>query len=278
MLAHPRIHDPQDPSPLKAAQDDARGRKRRTATLALTLALTLLLTLPGCIPTVTQRAERRATPNKYVTASADTTNSATMNWREFFGDPYLTALIDSALANNQELNIFMQEINISRNEIQARKGEYLPFVSGFAGADVTKTPRYTNIGAMEATTQIRPGRDTPDPLPNMGLGVNASWEIDIWRKLRNARDAAIQRYLGSMEGKNFLVTHLVAEIADAYYELLALDNQLTILQQNIDIQSNALEIVRLEKQSARVTELAVRRFEQKFSTPKASNSASSRRS
>jgi outer membrane protein TolC len=69
------------------------------------------------------------------------------------------------------------------------------------------------------------------------------------------------RYLGTVEGKNFMVTQLVAEIADSYYELMALDNQLEILRSNIAIQQDALEIVKLEKQAAKVTELAVRRFE-----------------
>lgn len=73
--------------------------------------------------------------------------------------------------------------------------------------------------------------------------------------------SAFNRYLASVDGKNFLVTNLIAEIANSYYELLALDNQLAIVRQNIEIQSNALEIVKYQKQSARVTELAVKRFE-----------------
>jgi NodT family efflux transporter outer membrane factor (OMF) lipoprotein len=85
--------------------------------------------------------------------------------------------------------------------------------------------------------------------------------VDIWKKLRNSRKSAIYRYLSSIEGKNFMITNLVSEIATSYYELMALDNQLEILQNNIKIQQNALEIVKLEKDAARVTELAVRRFE-----------------
>lgn len=69
------------------------------------------------------------------------------------------------------------------------------------------------------------------------------------------------RYLSSTEGKNFMVTRLISEIANSYYELMALDNQLEILKSNIQIQQNALEIVKLQKQTAKVTELAVRRFE-----------------
>jgi multidrug efflux system outer membrane protein len=145
--------------------------------------------------------------------------------------------------------------------VQARKGEYLPFVDLGAGAGIEKTARYTSKGANDANTEIKPGEEMPEPLPDFMVGAFASWEIDIWKKLRNAKKAAVMRYLSSVEGRNFMVTNLIAEIANSYYELLALDNQLKILRQNIDIQNNALEIVKLQKQAAHATELAVRRFE-----------------
>lgn len=193
--------------------------------------------------------------------SQDTTNTAMIQWKDYFLDPDLNALIDSALVNNQELNIVSMEIEMTQNEVMARKGEYLPSLGLNAGGGVDKSARYTVRGATEATTEIEPGKEMPDPVPDMMLAAQASWEVDIWRKLRNSRDAAAQRYLASIEGKNFMVTNLVAEIANTYYELLALDNQLEIVQNYIEIQSNALEIVKLEKQAARVTELAVKKFE-----------------
>lgn len=209
-----------------------------------------------------KKTEDNSVPSAYNdTTSQDSTNTATVKWKEYFTDPYLVALIDTALKNNQELNITLQEILISRNEVKARKGEYLPFVGIKAGAGVDKRARYTNIGASEATTEIAPGKETPDPLPDYMLGAYATWEIDIWKKLRNAKKAAASRYLSTIAGKNFVVTNLVAEIANSYYELLALDNQLDIVEKNITIQKNALKIVELQKQATRVTELAVRRFE-----------------
>lgn len=83
----------------------------------------------------------------------------------------------------------------------------------------------------------------------------------MWSRLRNAAKAADYRALASVEARNFVVTQLVAEIARSYYELIALDNQLDALKRNIQIQTDALEVVRAEKQAARVTELAVQRFE-----------------
>jgi len=209
---------------------------------------------------VVSRTENTNVPSGY-NSSQDTLNSAQVRWKDFFTDPNLNALIDTALSNNQELNITLQEIEIARNEVRARKGEYLPSAGIGAGAGVEKVGRYTSQGANDANTDIAPGRETPEALPDLMVGVYANWEIDIWRKLRNAKKSAFNRYLSSVEGKNFMVTNLVAEIAGSYYELLALDNQLEIVQQNIEIQSNALKIVKLEKESARVTELAVRKFE-----------------
>jgi len=101
----------------------------------------------------------------------------------------------------------------------------------------------------------------PEPLPDYQISAVATWEIDIWQKLHNAKKAAVSRYLATVEGRNFVITSLVAEIANSYYELLALDNQQEILQQNIELQTNALRIVKLQKEATRVTELAVRKFE-----------------
>lgn len=211
-------------------------------------------------PALVGRTENRTVPTSYNSVQ-DSINTGKLKWREFFTDPYLTALIDTALHNNQELNITLQEIQVAQNEIRARTGEYLPFVNLEAGAGVDKVGRYTRPGAIEESTEIRPGHEFPNPLPDFILAARVSWEVDIWNKLHNAKRAAAVRYLSSLEGRNFTVTNLVAEIANSYYELLGLDTQLDIVRRNIDIQNNALAIVRIEKESAKVTELAVRRFE-----------------
>lgn len=191
----------------------------------------------------------------------DSTSLAQSVWRDYFGDEHLVALIDTALGNNQELKIATQEIEIARNEVKARTGEYLPFVGVRAGASVEKEGRYTRFGALEDNVQVKEGRAFPDPLTDYEVGLFASWEVDIWKKLRNAKKSAALRYLSSQEGRNFAVTNLIAEISNTYYELVALDNLLTIVQQNISIQENALDIVKQQKNAGKVTQLAVNRFE-----------------
>ena len=176
-------------------------------------------------------------PKSY-NGSQDSTNTAQTKLEGLFTDPDLNAIIDLALENNQELNVTLQEIEIAKSEVRDRKGEYLPYVGLKAGAGVDKVGRYTRNGALEATTDIRPDQEFPEPLSDYMFGIEATWEIDFWKKLRNAKKAAVLRYISSVEGKNFMVTNLVSEIASSYYELLALDNQLAILDRNIEIQSN----------------------------------------
>ena len=193
--------------------------------------------------------------------SKDTTNTAIVPWKSFFKDPNLVSLIDTALQNNQELMITLQEIEIAKNDIRVRKGALLPSIGLRAGSGVEKVGRYTSQGAGDATTEIKPGIETPDPLGDFVIGAYANWEVDIWKKLRNSKKAAVNRYLATVEGKNFVVTSLIAEMANSYYELLALDSQLEIVKQNIELQSNALEIVKVQKEAARATELAVQKFQ-----------------
>ena len=220
----------------------------------------IFILFTACVPSLVRKEANKTVPSSYV-SSQDTSNTATVKWKEFFTDSTLVTLIDTALKNNQELNIIMQEISIAKNEVKARKGLYLPFVNLMAGVFGDKSGRYTRFGALDANNQIVQGESNPEFMPNFILAANVSWQIDIWRQLRNAKQSAVYRYLSSVEGKNFMVTNLISQIAFAYYELMALDNQLEIIKTNIEIQKNALNIITLEKAAGQVTELAVLRFQ-----------------
>ncbi|GAB0155767.1 TolC family protein [Chryseobacterium sp. Alg-005] len=196
-------------------------------------------------------------------------NSGTTPWRQFFTDPNLVALIETALKNNQELMITLQEIEIAKSGVLAKKGKLTPTVSAGIGAGVKKAGRYTSEGAGDATTEIELGKEMPDPLGNFEGGLMANWEIDIWKKLRTEKEAAVAHYLSTVEGKNFVLSSLIEEVAENYYELLALDNQLDIIQQYIKLQQKALEISKIQKEAAAATELAVKKFEAELAKSKA---------
>lgn len=191
---------------------------------------------------------------------SDTTNWGNIPWKQFFNDPYLQKLIDTALINNKELQITLQEVEIAKNDVAFRKSFLAPKVGLKVGSGVEKVARYTSQGAGDASTEIEPGKKMPEPLGDFGLSAVASWEVDIWGKLHNAQDAAIKRYLSSVEGKNFVLSNLIAELASSYYELIAADNQLAIVRNNITLQEHGLEIVKVQRQIGRVNELAVQKF------------------
>lgn len=224
------------------------------------LLLICLVFISCRVPALVEPAMHREIPDAF-NDNKDSVNASSIQWRSFFTDPDLQSLIDTALSNNQELQITLQEIEIARNDIRLRQGAILPSVALRAGAGVEKVGRYTSQGAGDATTEIKPGREMPDPLMDYTVGAYANWEVDVWRKLHNSKKAAVERYLATVEGRNFVLTNLIAEVANSYYELLALDNQLAIVKQNISLQQNALEVVRVQKEASRATELAVKKFE-----------------
>lgn len=224
------------------------------------IPLGVCLAVVSCTPKLAPLAASKVVPESFE-KSTDTNTIAVTPWRTYFKDPNLINLIDTALKNNQELLITLQEIEIAKNDIRVRKGALLPQVGVGAGAGIEKVGRYTSQGAGDASTEISPGKEMPDPLGDLKIAAYAHWEVDIWKKLRNSKKAAVSRYLATVEGKNFVITSLIAEVADSYYELVALDNQLAIVKQTIALQSNALEIVKFQKQAARSTELAVQKFQ-----------------
>ncbi|MFV8375122.1 TolC family protein [Flavobacterium sp. LB1P71] len=224
------------------------------------IPLGICLAVVSCTPAIAPLAASKPVPESF-DKSTDTTNISTTPWRTYFKDPNLISLIDTALKNNQELMITLQEIEIAKNDIRVKKGLLLPSVGIGAGAGVEKVGKYTSQGAGDASAEITPGLIVPEALQDYKLAAYAHWEVDIWKKLRNSKKAAVSRYLSTVEGKNFVITNLIAEVADSYYELRALDSQLDIVRQNITLQSNALEIVKIQKEAARATELAVQKFQ-----------------
>lgn len=220
----------------------------------------VLLAVTGChIPCLCCPDQGAMLPGDFYGATCSH-NSAYVGVEEFFNDPVLTHLIVQGLAQNQELKIRNQEIQIASNEIMARRGAIFPFVVGRARGGVDRTSKYTPLGAAEEQLTYPGGGRFPDPLPNIKLSTELFWQVDIWRELRNARDAAMQRYIETIEVRNYLITKIVAEISENYYELAALDKRLLFLNQTIEIQKQSLEVAKAQKAAGRGTELGVQRF------------------
>ena len=227
--------------------------------IALGAAVGFMLQACG-IPDMATKKESVPLPDNFRQELTKQASSGNVKWKDFFEDPNLVKLIDVAVVNNKEINIMMQRISVARNEIQARRGAYLPFVNIGSGAGADKIGKYTRLGAVEENLPLANG-GFPAVLGDYQFGLFSSWEVDIWKKLRNATQVAMFDYMASTEGKNFLLTNLVAEVAHSYFELVTLDNQLENLQKNIAIQQNGLNIVKQLQLFARSNSLAIKRYE-----------------
>lgn len=233
------------------------AKQRLTWTLLCSLALVLS---SCCIPPLRSPEGAPCLPTTFK-GSADPVNSAQLGVFEFYNDPSLLGLIEQGLSNNRELRILNEEVQIAAYEILARRGAYLPFVTFGSSIGVDKPSLFTPLGAAEEQLEFLPGKRFPDPLPNYQLGLNFLWQLDIWRELRNARDAAQQRFFAANERRNYVATRVIAEIAESYYELMSLDKRLETLDQTIQLQEQSLEIAKVKKATGRATELAVQRFQ-----------------
>ncbi|MCQ8126958.1 TolC family protein [Methylomonas rivi] len=183
-----------------------------------------------------------------------------INWREYFADPHLLSLIDTAIGNNLDMQIALQRIETARSSVKLANGAMLPKVELLVGGSMRKFGLYTMDGAGNDSTQITPGNTVPEHLPDMFVGLQSSWEIDVWGKLENQRKAAASEYLASIEGTNFVISNLVSDVAIHYNDLLALDNELEFIRQTIGKQQEALDVIRLQKEAGRANELAVQQF------------------
>lgn len=182
-----------------------------------------------------------------------------------FTDIFLVNLIDKAVQNNPDVAIALQKIQVMQSQFRIRKGAMLPVAAADGTISVQKYGDYTMEGVGNFDTNlsgnIKEDQKAPVPLtPNYFLGFRSSWEIDLWGKLKQRKESAYLQLLASEQGKNLVITNLVAEVAGRYYELLSLDAKLAILRSNIILQDSAVSIAEIQKEAGRTTELGVQQF------------------
>ncbi|NTS41870.1 TolC family protein [Flavisolibacter sp. BT320] len=208
--------------------------------------------------------ERLQLPSTFAAGGTDTTAS-TQVLESFFTDSTLQRLIDTALANNYDLQAAVQRLSLLQANIRITDAARFPQVAAVAGVSADKYGDYTLNGVGNYDTNLSPNinkdqRIPTSPTPDFFLGFRSSWEIDIWGKLKDRSRAAYARYLAGQKGRQWLATQITTEVARLYYELQALDFQRRILQKNITLQRRGLEVVEAQMAGGRATALAVRQF------------------
>lgn len=194
----------------------------------------------------------------------DSTAIPVLSYQQFFTDPYLKQLLDTAMHNNTDIQLALQRVEMTRAQLMVANRAWLPAVNAAIDAGVEKYGDYTLNGVGNYDTNLSPNIDNkqriPNPVPNYFIGLRSAWEIDLWGKLKNGRKAAQQRMLASEQGRRLVTMQLIANVAGLYYQLLALDNERVVLERNISLQESALATVRIQQEAGRATLLAVQQF------------------
>ncbi|MDN5286156.1 MAG: hypothetical protein JWR38_2430 [Mucilaginibacter sp.] len=179
----------------------------------------------------------------------DTTSLANIPWKQMFTDEKLQALLQEGIVNNYDLRIAVTRIKQAEANLRQSKAAFLPTLS----VEPQVTQQRTS-GSQGGSLGIFPTRIYE-------LSGSASWEIDLWGKLKGANKAALASLLKSYAYQRSVQTQLVANIATDYYNLLAYDKQLAITRQTVESYKNDVETNHALKKANRINEASVAQSE-----------------
>jgi len=199
-------------------------------------------------------------PINYLEIS-DSVNSAKVTPKELFSDSLLHKLIDSALTSNLALLRAQNNLLQFEADIQEARSNLIPKVGVFGGYSKRKFGLHTMDGAGNITTPIGDGELIPIHLNDFNFGLQTSWEIDIWGKLKQQKKAAQSRLLAAIETQNMLKTQIIEQVVLNYFNLVCLDENKRIVNRNLLLNQEMIEVLKAQKESGKTTELSVQQFE-----------------
>lgn len=174
--------------------------------------------------------------------SDDSSNIGSLHWQDLFKDSMLQQLIQEGIDNNLDLKTAYSRINQAAAYL--KQSELYNYPELNANASIEYAKKIGNSGSISHVHQYQ-------------LGVDASWEADIWGKLKSAKKAQMAALLQSEAYEQAVKTNLVASIARNYYTLMAYDKELSVTMQTVKTWKRTVEVMKDLKKGAKVTEAAV---------------------
>lgn len=186
---------------------------------------------------------------------------AIIPWKQFFRDTILVGLVNEAFEQNFDLRKAAKETAINNQYYKQSKVAFLPsFNLNLLNIEKDWNSRNSNVSVEQGWYDYK----KKDPPENMYLSTSdyatvaaLDWEVDIWGKLKKSREAANALYLQSFEARKAIQTEVVASVAEDYYTLMMLDEQLRVAEKNFHFRDSTLKMIQLQYESAEVTALAV---------------------
>lgn len=214
-------------------------------------ALAAALTLASCKSNRNIASPEMDTQSLYRdadTATLDSVTIADIPWQTYFGDADLQALIEEGIANNYDLQMAQMRIDQASAALMMSRAALYPTLS----AGIQSNQQRISTGA-DGTKVL--GYSAPSSINQVGF--SASWEIDVWGKLRNQKRAKAIAFQNSQEYKTLIQTNVIASIANSYYSLLALDEQLRVMLETIELLTSNAETMKYMKEAGMQTAAAV---------------------
>lgn len=190
----------------------------------------------------------------------DSVNSGKLGYQLFIKDPSLKKIIDTVLFYNPDLKNAVYKIEYTRAQSSISNSFLYPQVNLSPQSSLRKFGLYTMDGAGNIVTDMEKGKLVPTNLPDYNLGLQSSWEIDLWSKLKNRRKADYARFLATTETKHLIQTNLIGETSRLYYEWKAAQQNKALLEETIALQKEVVELAKIQKEARKITELAVQQF------------------
>jgi outer membrane protein, multidrug efflux system len=154
---------------------------------------------------------------------------ADLPWWQVFKDPVLQDLIRAALANNQDLALAVARVDEARANVGIAKADLYPQLSA-------------NIDAAYGRPLSREFSPAAETSGRYSGSANLFWELDLWGRVRNSRDAALADLFATEDGRRAVVLALVSSVAQAYLELRSLDLELEIAKSNTETRQGTLDL------------------------------------
>ncbi|WP_340264967.1 efflux transporter outer membrane subunit [Sphingobium mellinum] len=175
-------------------------------------------------------------------------------WRDFFTDPRLARVIETALGENRDLRIALANVEQARALYRVQRADLLPTVNGGASATYQKTPFAQQQGGGGAGRQ---------DIYTASVGISA-WEVDLFGRVRNMARSAQEQYFSSVENRNAAQTALIAEVASAWLTLAADQDRLRIARDLANVFGQTLELTRARFAKGVASELEVRQAQTSY--------------
>jgi multidrug efflux system outer membrane protein len=219
-----------------------------------TVLLSAALLLSGCTVGPNYKRPVVAVPPTYrgavpdETAQTETATLGDQEWRDIFQDEQLRALIRIALQQNYDVRIAASRVLEANAQLGITRADQFPTLSAGAGIGDVRTAQAKFLPKFETSI----GQ----------VNLSAAWELDFWGKFRRATEAARANLLASKWARQEVVSTLVANVADAYFQLRALDLQLEISKRTLDSRQESLHLTQILANGGATSLLDVRQAEQ----------------